>query len=77
MACHSFGGLGGAILTAARRLQDLPIYDDLTISKYRGRSAFDPKLPPHIFALADNVFSDMKVQWQAARFYSFSECGIV
>ena len=30
-----------------------------TLDKYRGRSAFDPKLPPHIFALADNVFTDM------------------
>lgn len=29
-------------------------------SSYRGRSAFDPKLKPHIFALADNVFNDMR-----------------
>ena len=38
----------------------LPIYDNATIEKYRGRNAFDPKLPPHIYALADNAFSDMR-----------------
>ena len=25
-----------------------------------GLQAFDPKLPPHIYALADNAFSDMR-----------------
>lgn len=30
------------------------------LHRYQGRSAFDPKLQPHIFALADNVFNDMK-----------------
>jgi len=50
----------GNVVISMNPFKDLPIYDDLTISKYRGRSAFDPKLPPHIFALADNVFSDMK-----------------
>ena len=30
------------------------------VCTHTGRSAFDPKLPPHVFALADNVFSDLK-----------------
>lgn len=50
----------GNVVISMNPFKDLPIYDQVTIDKYRGRSAFDPKLPPHIFALADNVFSDMK-----------------
>eukprot|EP00041_Stephanoeca_diplocostata_P032668 m.1054505 g.1054505 ORF g.1054505 m.1054505 type:complete len:1013 (+) comp24189_c0_seq2:178-3216(+) len=50
----------GNVVISMNPFKDLPIYDQKTIDKYRGRSAFDPKLPPHIFALADNVFSDMK-----------------
>jgi len=38
----------------------LEIYNQEHIRKYNGRSAFDPKLAPHIFALSDNVYSDMK-----------------
>lgn len=30
------------------------------LNRYQGRTAFDPKLQPHIFALADNVFNDMR-----------------
>eukprot|EP00038_Savillea_parva_P000944 m.100093 g.100093 ORF g.100093 m.100093 type:complete len:1206 (+) comp10335_c1_seq1:121-3738(+) len=49
----------GNVVISMNPFKDLPIYDEATIAKYRGRSAFDPKLAPHIFALADNVFSDM------------------
>ena len=28
--------------------RELPIYNQETIDKYRGRSAFDPKLAPHM-----------------------------
>ena len=50
----------GNVVISVNPYKNLPIYDAATIEKYRGRSAFDPKLPPHIFALADNCFSDMK-----------------
>jgi len=50
----------GNVVISVNPYKKLPIYDTETIDKYRGRSAFDPKLPPHIFALADNAFSDMK-----------------
>eukprot|EP00054_Salpingoeca_dolichothecata_P022835 m.150677 g.150677 ORF g.150677 m.150677 type:complete len:1003 (+) comp24477_c0_seq2:92-3100(+) len=50
----------GNVVVSVNPFRNLPIYDDATINKYRGRSAFDPKLPPHIYALADNVFNDMK-----------------
>jgi len=53
----------GNVVVATNPFRQMDIYDDATVERYRGRSAFDPKLPPHIFALADNVFSDMK--WQA------------
>lgn len=33
----------------------MSIYDQKTIDKYLSRSNFDPKLEPHIYALADNV----------------------
>jgi myosin-1 len=49
----------GNVVISVNPFKDLPIYDEKSVARYRGRSAFDPKLPPHIFALADNVFSDM------------------
>lgn len=53
----------GNVVISVNPFNNLPIYDQATIDKYRGRSAFDPKLQPHIYALADNAFSDMK--WRA------------
>eukprot|EP00039_Didymoeca_costata_P005765 m.84380 g.84380 ORF g.84380 m.84380 type:complete len:1004 (+) comp12964_c0_seq1:176-3187(+) len=53
----------GNVVISVNPFKNLPIYDQATIDKYRGRSAFDPKLPPHVYALADNVFSDMR--WRA------------
>eukprot|EP00048_Salpingoeca_helianthica_P007064 m.106039 g.106039 ORF g.106039 m.106039 type:complete len:1039 (+) comp14216_c1_seq2:94-3210(+) len=50
----------GNVVISVNPFRELPIYDKATIDKYRGRSAFDPKLSPHIFALADNVFNDMR-----------------
>ncbi|EGD77017.1 hypothetical protein PTSG_07359 [Salpingoeca rosetta] len=50
----------GNVVIAVNPFKELPIYDATYVEKYRGRSAFDPKLQPHIFALADNVFNDMK-----------------
>eukprot|EP00051_Salpingoeca_urceolata_P006297 m.83521 g.83521 ORF g.83521 m.83521 type:complete len:1207 (+) comp14769_c0_seq1:504-4124(+) len=50
----------GNVVIAVNPFADLKIYNQEHIDKYRGRSAFDPKLPPHIFALADNVFSDLR-----------------
>ena len=34
--------------------------EQATIDKYIAKSSFDPKLQPHIYTLADNVYSDMK-----------------
>ncbi len=65
------------MIIAVNPFKALPIYGDDYVNKFRGRSAFDPKLEPHMcvnemvivvcgntnvfsFALADNVFSDMK-----------------
>jgi len=51
----------GNVVISVNPFRNLPdFYDDAAIERYRGRSAFDPKLPPHVFALADNVFSDLK-----------------
>ncbi|EDQ87053.1 uncharacterized protein MONBRDRAFT_33469 [Monosiga brevicollis MX1] len=50
----------GNVVIAVNPFKSLNIYDDKTIEEYRGRSAFDPKLKPHIFSLADNAFNDMK-----------------
>jgi len=50
----------GNVVISMNPFNTLPIYDNATIEKYRGRNAFDPKLPPHIYALADNAFSDMR-----------------
>eukprot|EP00730_Choanoeca_flexa_P005615 TRINITY_DN11985_c2_g1_i3.p1 TRINITY_DN11985_c2_g1~~TRINITY_DN11985_c2_g1_i3.p1 ORF type:complete len:1188 (+),score=415.45 TRINITY_DN11985_c2_g1_i3:134-3697(+) len=50
----------GNVVVAMNPFKSLPIYDDATIQKYQGRSAFDPKLKPHIYALADNAFNDMR-----------------
>ena len=48
------------MVVALNPFKYLPIYDQKTIDKYVSRSAFDPKLEPHIFALADNVYADLK-----------------
>jgi myosin-1 len=50
----------GNVVIAVNPFTNLDIYSDETIERYKGRSAFDPKLRPHIFALADNAFNDMK-----------------
>ena len=50
----------GNVVIAVNPFRELPIYTSEYVDKYRGRSAFDPKLQPHIFALADNVFNDMR-----------------
>eukprot|EP00039_Didymoeca_costata_P012699 m.184053 g.184053 ORF g.184053 m.184053 type:complete len:928 (+) comp15556_c0_seq2:1512-4295(+) len=50
----------GNVVIAVNPFKRLPIYDTKTLEKYMARSAFDPKLEPHIFALADNAFTDMK-----------------
>eukprot|EP00055_Hartaetosiga_balthica_P007144 m.24170 g.24170 ORF g.24170 m.24170 type:complete len:997 (-) comp5625_c0_seq1:1821-4811(-) len=50
----------GNVIVAVNPFRALDIYSDEYVEKFRGRSAFDPKLQPHIFALADNVFNDMR-----------------
>eukprot|EP00043_Microstomoeca_roanoka_P000019 m.26308 g.26308 ORF g.26308 m.26308 type:complete len:998 (+) comp10019_c0_seq1:71-3064(+) len=50
----------GNVIIAVNPFRELNIYTPEHIERYQGRSAFDPKLQPHIFALADNVFNDMK-----------------
>eukprot|EP01147_Barroeca_monosierra_P006188 gene6188-7413_t len=50
----------GNVVIAMNPFRTLDIYSSEYISKYQGRTAFDPKLQPHIFALADNVFNDMR-----------------
>ena len=56
---HIYSYIGNVVI-AMNPFRPLPIYTEEYVRKYNGRSAFDPKLAPHIFALADNVFSDMK-----------------
>jgi myosin heavy subunit len=38
------------VVVAINPFADLPIYTQAYIDKYRGRSAFDPKLQPHMYA---------------------------
>ncbi len=50
----------GNVVVAMNPFKSMPIYDQKHIDDYRDRSSFDPKLAPHIYALADNVFNDMR-----------------
>lgn len=50
----------GNVVISLNPFKQMSIYDQKTIDKYLSRSNFDPKLEPHIYALADNVFTDMK-----------------
>ncbi len=38
----------GNVVVSTNPFRELPIYGPETIAKYRGRSAFDPKLQPHM-----------------------------
>jgi myosin-1 len=42
----------GNVVLSVNPFRNLPIYDADSVAKYRGRSAFDPKLPPHMCALS-------------------------
>jgi hypothetical protein len=37
------------VVISVNPFRELPIYDKASIDKYRGRSAFDPKLSPHMY----------------------------
>lgn len=39
----------GNVVVSINPFRELPIYNQETIDKYRGRSAFDPKLVPHMY----------------------------
>ena len=45
----------GNVVISLNPFKQMSIYDQKTIDKYLSRSNFDPKLEPHIYALADNV----------------------
>ena len=50
-----------ALLACVACLQQSPWVCALTLCpRFQGRSAFDPKLKPHLYSLADNAFNDMR-----------------
>jgi len=50
----------GNVVISVNPFKALPIYDQRTMDTYIAKSSFDPKLQPHIFTLADNVYNDLK-----------------
>lgn len=50
--------LSGIVLVAINPYEELPIYGPDTISAYRGHSMGD--LDPHIFAVAEEAFTQME-----------------
>ena len=49
----------GSILLSVNTYQDLPIYTPEEILRYKDKKIGE--LPPHIFTMADNAYSNMKI----------------
>ncbi|CAG0926234.1 unnamed protein product, partial [Notodromas monacha] len=64
----------GNILVAVNPYNDIQdLYSTQTISRYRGKSL--GLLPPHVFAIADKAFRDMKVLSQSQSMIVSGESG--
>eukprot|EP01137_Pigoraptor_chileana_P012033 Opistho-2@63822 len=61
------------ILIALNPYRELKVYDAATIEKYRGKSL--GVLPPHVFAIADAAYRDMKVTKQSQSIIISGESG--
>ena len=60
------------ILVAVNPYFDIrDLYSPTTIKSYHGKSL--GTMPPHVFAIADKAFRDMKVLKQSKRLYAFDE----
>lgn len=62
------------ILIAVNPYKDIPeLYASQTIKSYKGKSLGE--LPPHVFAIADKAFRDMKVFKQSQSIIVSGESG--